>query len=150
MTLVVGIETSCDETGVAVYDSARGLLAHEIYSQAKSHAAYGGVVPELASRDHVRQLLPMIDAALSEADLERPDAIAATAGPGLIGAVLVGFSFAKALAGAWDVHEGRAALPAMRTTNRNSDFMVAVIVVIGKERKAVGWAYRTSSSSRRR
>ncbi|MGH8801019.1 MAG: tRNA (adenosine(37)-N6)-threonylcarbamoyltransferase complex transferase subunit TsaD, partial [Casimicrobiaceae bacterium] len=97
---VLGIETSCDETGVAIYDSERGLLADVLHSQAAMHAAYGGVVPELASRDHVRRLLPLLDSALERAGcgLGDLDLIAYTRGPGLAGALLVGASFASALA----------------------------------------------------
>jgi N6-L-threonylcarbamoyladenine synthase len=100
---VLGVETSCDETGVAVYDSERGLLAHALYSQVKLHAEYGGVVPELASRDHVRKLLPMVEAALKEAGPGKMDGIAYTAGPGLVGALLVGACLARSLAYAWGV-----------------------------------------------
>jgi N6-L-threonylcarbamoyladenine synthase len=98
--LVLGIETSCDETGVALYDSARGLLAHAVYSQVTMHAEYGGVVPELASRDHVRRLLPLVRDVLARggARLEALDAVAYTEGPGLAGALLVGASVAEALA----------------------------------------------------
>ena len=98
--LVLGIETSCDETGVAVYDSERGLLAHCLYSQVKLHAEYGGVVPELASRDHVRKILPMLDKVLAEANVSKSDldAIAYTSGPGLMGALMVGGSVATAMA----------------------------------------------------
>jgi N6-L-threonylcarbamoyladenine synthase len=97
---VLGIESSCDETGVAVYDLQRGLLAHRLYSQVRLHAEYGGVVPELASRDHVRKLLPLIRETLGAAGLTVADlgGIAYTAGPGLIGALLVGASAARALA----------------------------------------------------
>ena len=97
---VLGIETSCDETGVAIYDGERGLMAHALYSQAHIHAEYGGVVPEIASRDHVRKLLPLIDQCLGEADCTRDqlDGIAYTAGPGLIGALLVGASVGRSLA----------------------------------------------------
>jgi N6-L-threonylcarbamoyladenine synthase len=100
---VLGIETSCDETAVAVYDGALGLLSHRLYSQVPMHQAYGGVVPELASRDHVRRLLPLVREALAEAASGRDsiDAIAYTAGPGLIGALLVGAGFASGLALAW-------------------------------------------------
>ncbi len=100
---VLGIETSCDETGVAVYDSDRGLLAHKLYSQVKLHSEYGGVVPELASRDHVRKLVPLIDDVLKESGSEGKDmdAVAYTAGPGLIGALLVGACFGRSLAYAW-------------------------------------------------
>ncbi|VDZ86319.1 t(6)A37 threonylcarbamoyladenosine biosynthesis protein [Kluyvera intermedia] len=89
---VLGIETSCDETGIAIYDDEKGLLANQLYSQVKLHADYGGVVPELASRDHVRKTVPLIQAALKEASLTAKDidAVAYTAGPGLVGALLVG------------------------------------------------------------
>jgi len=102
---VLGIETSCDETGVAVFDPARGLLAHTLYSQIRMHADYGGVVPELASRDHVRKLLPLIRETLSQAGMATGDlgGVAYTAGPGLVGALLVGASCARALAWALDV-----------------------------------------------
>jgi N6-L-threonylcarbamoyladenine synthase len=100
---VLGIESSCDETAVAVYDEARGLLSHRLHSQVAMHQAYGGVVPELASRDHVRRLLPLVREALAEAQSDRNsiDGIAYTAGPGLIGALLVGEGFAIALGKAW-------------------------------------------------
>jgi N6-L-threonylcarbamoyladenine synthase len=107
---VLGIETSCDETGVAVFDPTRpdlanGLLAHTLYSQIKMHADYGGVVPELASRDHVRKLLPLVRETLKKANLTTHDlrGVAYTAGPGLIGALLVGASCARALAWSLDV-----------------------------------------------
>ena len=98
--LVLGIETSCDETGAAVYDSGRGLLSNALHSQVALHEAYGGVVPELASRDHVRRLVPMIEQVVGEAGatLRDLDAIAYTEGPGLAGALLVGASVANALA----------------------------------------------------
>jgi N6-L-threonylcarbamoyladenine synthase len=100
---VLGLESSCDETAVAVYDSAGGLLSHRLYSQIALHQAYGGVVPELASRDHVRRLLPLVREALADAKSNRDsiDGIAYTAGPGLIGALLVGAGFATGLAMAW-------------------------------------------------
>lgn len=102
---VLGIETSCDETGIAIYDDAAGLLANQLYSQVKLHADYGGVVPELASRDHVRKTVPLIQAALREAGLQAQDidAVAYTAGPGLVGALLVGATIGRSLAFAWDV-----------------------------------------------
>lgn len=89
---VLGIETSCDETGIAIYDDEKGLLANQLYSQVKLHADYGGVVPELASRDHVRKTVPLIQEALKESGLTAKDidAVAYTAGPGLVGALLVG------------------------------------------------------------
>ncbi len=102
---VLGLETSCDETGVAVYDGARGLLAERLYSQVATHAAYGGVVPELASRDHVRKLVPLVRETLAECGLVPADldAVAYTAGPGLAGALLVGAGFARALAWSLDI-----------------------------------------------
>ena len=100
MVLVLGIESSCDDTGVALYHSERGLIDHALYSQTELHAQYGGVVPELASRDHVRKLLPLLNQLLSDTKtgLADIDAIAYTAGPGLAGALLVGASFGKSLA----------------------------------------------------
>ena len=102
---VLGIETSCDETGVAVYDEVQGLLSHKLYSQVKLHADYGGVVPELASRDHVRKLLPLINQVMQESNSQPADidGIAFTKGPGLVGALLVGSSVARSLAYAWNV-----------------------------------------------
>ena len=102
---VLGIETSCDETGVAVYDTDRGLLAHALYSQIDLHAEYGGVVPELASRDHVRKLLPLVRQTLAEAGLGVADldGVAYTAGPGLVGALMVGAAAGRALAWALDL-----------------------------------------------
>ena len=103
--LVLGLETSCDETGVALYDSEQGLLADALFSQIDLHRVYGGVVPELASRDHVKRMLPLIRQVLAEAGREAAqiDAVAYTAGPGLVGALLVGASCAQALALAWGV-----------------------------------------------
>ncbi|SQG00741.1 DNA-binding/iron metalloprotein/AP endonuclease [Paucimonas lemoignei] len=103
--LVLGLETSCDETGVALYDSERGLLADALFSQIDLHRAYGGVVPELASRDHVKRMLPLIRQVMADAGTVASDidAIAYTAGPGLVGALLVGASCAQALAFAWDI-----------------------------------------------
>ncbi|MCF6282570.1 MAG: tRNA (adenosine(37)-N6)-threonylcarbamoyltransferase complex transferase subunit TsaD [Candidatus Polarisedimenticolaceae bacterium] len=97
---VLGIESSCDETGIAIYDSERGLLSHTLYSQVALHADYGGVVPELASRDHVRKTIPLITEALKQATLKRTDidAIAYTTGPGLVGALLVGAGIGRSLA----------------------------------------------------
>ncbi|MDO6677176.1 tRNA (adenosine(37)-N6)-threonylcarbamoyltransferase complex transferase subunit TsaD [Shewanella sp. 4_MG-2023] len=101
---VLGIETSCDETGIAVYDDEQGLLSHALYSQVKLHADYGGVVPELASRDHVRKIIPLIKQALKEANstVDDIDGIAFTKGPGLIGALLVGACVGRSLAYSWD------------------------------------------------
>ena len=103
--LVLGIETSCDETGIALYDTQNGLKAHTLYSQVKLHADYGGVVPELASRDHIRKVIPLIEQAMQEAGVTAADidGIAYTRGPGLIGALLVGSSVARSLAFAWQV-----------------------------------------------
>ncbi|WP_087018908.1 tRNA (adenosine(37)-N6)-threonylcarbamoyltransferase complex transferase subunit TsaD [Thaumasiovibrio subtropicus] len=102
---ILGIETSCDETGIAIYDDEKGLLAHQLYSQVKLHADYGGVVPELASRDHVKKTIPLIQAALKQANLTKDDidGVAFTAGPGLVGALLVGATIGRSIAYAWDV-----------------------------------------------
>lgn len=105
---VLGIETSCDETGVALYEGGpggRGLIAHAVYSQIEVHARYGGVVPELASRDHIRKLLPLIEEVLAQSRVEPEsiDGIAYTAGPGLVGALLVGAALGRSLAWAWGV-----------------------------------------------
>jgi N6-L-threonylcarbamoyladenine synthase len=102
---VLGVETSCDETGAAIYDSDKGLLAHALYSQVALHAEYGGVVPELASRDHVRKTIPLIEAVLAESHLSKTDidGIAYTAGPGLVGALLVGAAIARSMAYAWNI-----------------------------------------------
>lgn len=102
---VLGIETSCDETGVAIYDTDAGLMAHRLYSQVDVHAEYGGVVPELASRDHIRKLRPLIEQVMSSAGCEAKDidGVAYTAGPGLIGALLVGSCFGRSLAFGWGV-----------------------------------------------
>ena len=101
--LVLGIETSCDETGVALYDSARGLLGHCLYSQVALHAEYGGVVPELASRDHIRKTLPLIEELLASCQLEASaiQGVAYTAGPGLAGALMVGAAIGQSLALGW-------------------------------------------------
>ncbi len=98
--LVLGVESSCDETGIALYDTEQGLLAHTLHSQVDMHAEYGGVVPELASRDHIRRVLPLTELALKDANknLKDIDAVAYTQGPGLSGALLVGTSFAESLA----------------------------------------------------
>ncbi|MCL6269971.1 tRNA (adenosine(37)-N6)-threonylcarbamoyltransferase complex transferase subunit TsaD [Sansalvadorimonas sp. 2012CJ34-2] len=102
---VLGIETSCDETGIAIYDTEHGLLADTLYSQIDMHNDYGGVVPELASRDHVRRVLPLINEVMKEAGCSQSDieAIAYTRGPGLIGALMVGASVAKSIAWAWEI-----------------------------------------------
>lgn len=102
---VLAVESSCDESAAAVLDESRGLLAHELYSQVELHRTYGGVVPELASRDHVRRLLPLVERALAQADTapEHLAGVAFTAGPGLIGALLTGAALARSLAYAWQV-----------------------------------------------
>ncbi len=103
--LILGIETSCDETGLALYDSERGLLAHALHSQVALHAEYGGVVPELASRDHVRKILPLLRGIFQQADIKprSVDGVAYTRGPGLIGALLVGAAMGRSLAWTWKV-----------------------------------------------
>jgi N6-L-threonylcarbamoyladenine synthase len=103
--LVLGIETSCDETGAALFDTGKGLLGHALHSQIDLHAAYGGVVPELASRDHVRRTLPLVRAVLTQSHIKPKDinGIAYTAGPGLVGALLVGASIGRSLAWSWGV-----------------------------------------------
>lgn len=102
---VLGIETSCDETGIAVYDGERGLLAHQVYSQIDTHKAFGGVVPELASRDHSSKIVPLVAQTMEEAglDFSALDGVAYTAGPGLVGALLIGACFGRSLAFALDV-----------------------------------------------
>lgn len=102
---VLGIESSCDETGIALYDTEKGLLAHALFSQIEMHAEYGGVVPELASRDHIQKALPLMQQVLDEAGLQRKDidAVAYTAGPGLVGALLVGAAIGRSLAWALNI-----------------------------------------------
>jgi N6-L-threonylcarbamoyladenine synthase len=133
---VLGIETSCDETGVAIYDSERGLLAHTLYSQISMHAEYGGVVPELASRDHVRKTISLIDEVMQMADVSRADidGVAYTAGPGLVGALLVGATIGRSIGFAWNVPaigvhhmEGHLLAP-MLEVNRPEFPFVALLV----------------------
>ncbi len=133
---VLGIETSCDETAVAIYDSGQGLLAHRLHSQIAMHQAYGGVVPELASRDHVRRLLPLVRAALDIAGATRAsiDGVAYTAGPGLIGALLVGAGFARSLSYAWgrpalSIHhlEGHLLAPLLEATPPAFPFLALLV-----------------------
>ncbi|GAA4344342.1 tRNA (adenosine(37)-N6)-threonylcarbamoyltransferase complex transferase subunit TsaD [Kangiella taiwanensis] len=102
---ILGIETSCDETGVAIYDSEEGIIGDALYSQVELHAEYGGVVPELASRDHVRKTIPLVKEVLKQANCTKEDidAIAYTKGPGLIGALFVGVGVGRSLAYAWDI-----------------------------------------------
>ncbi len=102
---ILGIESSCDETGIAIYHSDKGLINHNLYSQVKMHSEYGGVVPELASRDHIRKLIPLIKQTIKESQLQNSDmeGIAYTAGPGLMGALLVGATTARSLAWTWQI-----------------------------------------------
>jgi len=102
---VLGIETSCDETGIGIYDTDQGLMAHALFSQIEIHQQYGGIVPELASRDHVRRILPLINKVMAESGSKAKDisGIAYTAGPGLIGALLVGAAVGSSLAMSWDI-----------------------------------------------
>jgi N6-L-threonylcarbamoyladenine synthase len=133
---VLGIETSCDETGVAVYSTENGLLAHDLHSQIDLHAVYGGVVPEIASRDHLRRLLPLIRKILSDAGIERPDAIAHTAGPGLVGALMVGGGMAAGLGLAWNcpvvaVHHMEGHLLAPMLEENAPDYPFLALLVSG-------------------
>ena len=135
---VLGIETSCDETGVAVYDARRGLLAHRLYSQARQHAEFGGVVPELASRDHLRRLAALTDKALGDAGLAKSDlgGVACTAGPGLIGALLAGLVYAHGLARALGVpvigvHHMEAHLLAPLLEGDSPEFPYLALLVSG-------------------
>jgi len=136
--LVLGIETSCDETGVALYDADQGLVAQRLYSQIPIHAAYGGVVPELASRDHVRKLLPLVTETLQEAGVQGSDlaGVAYTAGPGLIGALLVGGMVAEGLAYGWGVpaipvHHMEAHLLAAMLEEPAPEFPFVALLVSG-------------------
>ena len=135
---VLGIETSCDETGIAIYDGELGLLAHSLYSQAHIHAKYGGVVPEIASRDHVRKTLPLLDECLEKAACTRQeiDGVAYTAGPGLVGALLVGASIGRALAAALavpavGVHHMEGHLLAPLLEEEAPDFPFVALLVSG-------------------
>ncbi|MCA1768496.1 MAG: tRNA (adenosine(37)-N6)-threonylcarbamoyltransferase complex transferase subunit TsaD [Halomonas sp.] len=135
---VLGIETSCDETGVALFDTERGLVADALYSQIAMHAEYGGVVPELASRDHTRRLLPLIQQVLDEAGLSRRelDAIAYTAGPGLVGALMVGAATAHGMARALGipvlgVHHMEGHLLAPMLEDKRPDFPFVALLVSG-------------------
>lgn len=135
---ILGIETSCDETGVALYDTGRGLLGQALYSQVDLHATYGGVVPELASRDHVRRLLPLVQEVLDAADVstDQLDGVAYTAGPGLAGALLVGAGTARALAYGWGVpalavHHMEGHLLAPLLEEGGPDFPFVALLVSG-------------------
>jgi N6-L-threonylcarbamoyladenine synthase len=134
--LVLGLETSCDETGVALFDTRRGLVAHALHSQVQLHAAYGGVVPEIASRDHVRCLLPLVQKVLSEAETARADAIAYTAGPGLVGALMVAGGLASGLGLAWQcpvipVHHMEGHLLAPMLEREAPEFPFLALLVSG-------------------
>ncbi len=138
MLRVLGIETSCDETGVAVYDSEQGLMGHSLYSQIKLHADYGGVVPELASRDHVRKTLPLISDTLEQTGmgLEQLDGVAYTAGPGLVGALLVGAAIGRSLAWtlglpAIGVHHMEGHMLAPMLDERRPEFPFVALLVSG-------------------
>jgi len=136
--LVLGLETSCDETGVALYDTDRGLLAHGLFSQVDIHVEYGGVVPELASRDHVRKTLPLVDQVLRESGraADAIGGIAYTAGPGLAGALMVGASLARALAWGWGipalgVHHMEGHLLAPMLEEETPEFPFVALLVSG-------------------
>jgi len=133
---ILGIETSCDETGVALYSTEKGLLAHALHSQVDLHAVYGGVVPEIASRDHIRMLLPLIQQVMNEAGIDRPDAIAYTAGPGLVGALMVGGGMANGLGLAWGcpvipVHHMEGHLLAPMLEDEPPEFPFLALLVSG-------------------
>ncbi len=135
---ILGIESSCDETGIAIFDERRGIIAHQLYSQVAMHSDYGGVVPELASRDHVRKIIPLIDATLEQANCTKSDisALAYTQGPGLIGALLVGASVAKSLAFAWQkptigIHHLEGHLLAPMLEDESPDYPFLALLVSG-------------------
>ena len=135
---VIGIETSCDETGVAIYNDTQGIIANHLYSQVDLHRQFGGVVPELASRDHIRRTLPMIDQVLQDTKLcsDDIDAIAYTAGPGLVGALLVGASVAKSLAYAWNIpslgiHHMEGHMLSARLAEEAPDYPFVALLVSG-------------------
>jgi len=135
---VLGIETSCDDTGVAIYDSQQGLLAHALYSQIETHREYGGVVPELAARDHIRKVVPLVDAVLEKAKCTKQsiDGVAYTSGPGLAGALLAGSAVAKGLAFAWNVpaigvHHMEGHMLAPMLEDRAPEFPFVALLVSG-------------------
>ena len=136
--IVLGIESSCDETGIALFDSENGLLAHTLHSQIEVHAEYGGVVPELASRDHIRYLVPLLEQALVQADVKKSalDGIAYTAGPGLIGALMSGASVGRSLAWALgipavEVHHMEGHLLAPMLEDNPPEFPFVALLVSG-------------------
>ena len=135
---ILGIETSCDETGVAIYDSEQGIIGDALYSQVELHAEYGGVVPELASRDHVRKTIPLVKEVLKQANCTKDDidAIAYTKGPGLIGALFVGVGVGRSLAYAWDipaigVHHMEGHLLAPMLEDEKPEFPFVALLVSG-------------------
>ncbi len=136
MTKILGIETSCDETAIAIYDERQGIVAHQLYSQIALHGEYGGVVPELASRDHVRKIIPLVDAAFKQANItpQQLSAIAYTQGPGLIGALLVGATIGQSLAFAWNlpsigIHhlEGHLLAPMLEKNKPDYPFLALLV-----------------------
>ena len=134
--ITLGIESSCDETGVALFSAEKGLIAHALHSQVDLHAVYGGVVPEIASRDHIRMLLPLIQQVMDEAGIDKPDAIAYTAGPGLVGALMVGGGMANGLGLAWGcpvipVHHMEGHLLAPMLEENAPDFPFLALLVSG-------------------
>ena len=136
--LILGLETSCDETGVALYDTTRGLLSHALFSQVDIHVEYGGVVPELASRDHVRKTLPLLEQVMADAGVaaDAIDGVAYTAGPGLVGALMVGATLAKSLAFGWGVpalgvHHMEGHLLAPMLEEEHPEFPFVALLVSG-------------------
>ena len=136
--LVLGIETSCDETGVALFDSNKGLLAEELFSQTDMHAAFGGIVPELASRDHVQKIIPLIQSVMDKSGIDPCDidGVAYTAGPGLVGALLVGSLVGRSLAFGWEVpavpvHHMEGHLLAPMLEEDKPDFPFVALLVSG-------------------
>lgn len=134
--IILGIESSCDESGVALYSKKKGLISHALHSQADLHSDYGGVVPEIASRDHIRMLLPLIQKVLDESAVRKPDAIAYTAGPGLVGALMVGSGLANGLGLSWQcpvipVHHMEGHLVAPMLEDRSPEFPFLALLVSG-------------------
>lgn len=140
---VLGLETSCDETGVALYDTRDGLVAQALNSQVDLHARYGGVVPEIASRDHIRCLLPLVEDVLDQAGGQKPDAIAYTAGPGLVGALMVAGGLANGLGMAWNrpvipIHHMEGHLLAPMLEKPAPEFPFLALLVSGGHTMLVG------------
>ena len=134
--IILGIESSCDESGVALYSKEKGLISHALHSQVDLHTKYGGVVPEIASRDHIRMLLPLIQKVLDESEINKPDAIAYTAGPGLVGALMVGSGLANGLGLSWQcpvipVHHMEGHLVAPMLEDRSPEFPFLALLVSG-------------------